>query len=126
QPAIEQRQKNSGDLREANLARHLGLTIDTPGFEDVTHVVWPETAVPYLLAQNPQLRVALGTAAPPGGVLLTGTLRGIIKNESLAALWNSLTVLEPGGTILANADKFHLVPFGEYVPMRSLLPFLEK
>jgi apolipoprotein N-acyltransferase len=126
QPAIEQRQKNSGDLRQANLARHLALTIDSPGFETVTHVIWPETATPYLLEHDPELRVALGTAAPPGGVLLTGTLRGRIESGSLAALWNSLTALTPGGVIVGNADKFHLVPFGEYVPLRSLLPFMEK
>jgi apolipoprotein N-acyltransferase len=82
--------------------------------------------VPYLLERDPTLRTALATAAPQGGVLLTGTLRGIIENNSLTALWNSLVALAPGGNIVGAADKFHLVPFGEYVPMRSLLPFMEK
>src|SRR6185436_3615643 len=68
---------------------------------------------------------ALSTAAPHG-LLITGGLRGKIESGELTALWNSLIAVAPGGTIVGSSDKFHLVPFGEYVPLRRFLPFLDK
>jgi apolipoprotein N-acyltransferase len=126
QPAIEQRLKSAEHLRQANLARHLRLTVDTPGFDSISHAIWPEAAIPFLLEQSPDWRVILGTAAHPGGVLITGALRGRIESNTLRALWNSLFAVAPGGDIVGTADKFHLVPFGEYVPLRQFLPFLDK
>jgi apolipoprotein N-acyltransferase len=126
QAAIDQRQKSSSNLREANVARHLALSVDTPGFESVTHTIWPETAVPFLLEYYQDWRLAVSAAAPSGGVLITGALRGRIEAETLTALWNSLIAVGPGGAIVGTSDKFHLVPFGEYVPLRRFLPFLNK
>jgi len=88
-----------------------------PGFEKITHVVWPETAVPYLLDGDEALRRLLARAVPPGGALITGAPRG-----NAGRIWNSILALDARGDILAIYDKHHLVPFGEYVPFRSVLP----
>lgn len=126
QAAIDPALKNKADLREANLGRHLRLTIDTPGFTDATHVIWPETAAQFLLEHDPEVRRAVATAAPPGGLILTGAPRGEIENGRLVQLWNSLVAVNPAAAIVGSFDKFHLVPLGEYVPLRELLPFINK
>jgi apolipoprotein N-acyltransferase len=87
-----------------------------------THVIWPESAVPVPLAANEPLRRALAQAVPPGGALITGVPR-IEGRYPDIKVWNSLAVLDERGAIAATYDKFHLVPFGEYMPLRGWLPF---
>jgi apolipoprotein N-acyltransferase len=68
------------------------------------------------------LRALLATAAPPGGALIVGAPRASAPGENPFRVWNSLHVLTDDGTIAATYDKAHLVPFGEYVPLRAWLP----
>ncbi len=125
QPAIPQDLKWHPDLRIGHVARQLAMTRE-PGFETVSHVVWPEAAVPFLLSEEGELRRELARAVPPGGLLLTGAPRGQRREDgSLARLWNSLYLLGPDGELRGHYDKFHLVPFGEYMPLRWI-PGLEK
>jgi len=126
QAAIDQRQKNEGDLRAENLRRHLRLTVETPGLASASHVIWPEAAAQFLLEREPELRAALAAAAPPGGALITGAPRGDPVTGPLQQVWNSLVAIDPAGAIVATYDKFHLVPWGEYVPFRTLFPLLTK
>ena len=89
--------------------------------EMVTHLIWPESAVPFLLNYHDNERENLMSAIRQGSILLTGGMRAVDpKNKSLA---NSLFILNDLTDILAHYDKFHLVPFGEYVPLRGILPF---
>src|SRR5262249_49285712 len=117
QPAISVARKAAGDTREADFLYQLDLTRRTPGFSGITHVVWPETATRFLVERDPGVRQALAAIAPAGGAILTGPLR---------QLWNSLVAVDHAGNIAATFDKFHLVPLGEYVPLRAYLPFLSK
>ena len=126
QAAIDQRAKWNQDLRDEHLSRHLRLTLDTPGFDKVTHVIWPESAVEFLLEREPQLRQILARAAPPGGVLITGAPRAAPGVGNVQQVWNSLEALDAAGAIVGAFDKFHLVPLGEYVPLRRYLPFISK
>lgn len=88
---------------------------------DFSAVIWPETAVPYYIEEEPELRQALARVLPPGALLLTGAPR-MTRDGGTDTYWNSLVVMNAGGTILAHYDKAHLVPFGEYVPLRRWLP----
>lgn len=126
QAAIDPALKNNSSLREANLGRHLALTMDTPGFERITHVIWPETAVQFLIDHDTEVREAVASAVPPGGLLLTGAPRGEIEDGRLTQVWNSLVALDGAAEIVGTFDKFHLVPLGEYVPLRDFLPFIDK
>lgn len=122
QPAIAQQLKWREDQRLANARTHLAMTV-TPGFETVTHVIWPETAMSYFLGHEPELRQAIGAVTPKNGVILTGTLRAEPRTETTPfQVWNSLQGVDAKGEIVLSYDKFHLVPFGEYVPLRWLLP----
>ncbi|MCX7353930.1 MAG: apolipoprotein N-acyltransferase [Alphaproteobacteria bacterium] len=122
QPAIAQQLKWLEDQRLANARTHLAMTV-TPGFEQVTHVIWPETAMSYFLDHEPELRQAIAAVTPKGGAVLTGTLRAEPRTETTPfRVWNSFQGIDPKGNVVVSYDKFHLVPFGEYVPLRWLLP----
>ena len=120
QASIPQVLKWNPAAREAIFQRHLELSRG-PGFERVTHVVWAETAGPSFLDRDPARRAALGTAAPPGGLVLTGTNRTTPQPTDPPMVWNALQALDPEGRILGSYDKAHLVPFGEYLPLRAIL-----
>lgn len=77
-------------------------------------VIWPETALPYLVEREPDL-VAIITAAARGGMVALGRQR-----VDGTRGWNTLTVYDPAGTAIASYDKHHLVPFGEYIPLGDL------
>ncbi len=91
-----------------------------------THIIWPESAVPYLLAESPAIRAEVARIIPPGGALLTGAVRRTIADDGGPALLNSLVALDDTGAITAAYDKIQLVPFGEYQPLRRLLADLPK
>ena len=121
QPNISQIHKGRDDLRETQLAKHLRLSAPTKRVSTVTHLIWPETATPYFLARERRLRGVLGSIVPLNGLLLTGALRTTAVPENPFRAWNSLHAVDQQGEIVGTYDKFHLVPFGEYVPFRSVL-----
>ena len=126
QPNIAQSLKLSSDTRPQQIQTLLRLTLETPGLDKVTAVIWPESAANYLLDREPELRSVLAQAVPAGGVLITGAPRGEPASGPLTQIWNSLAAIDREGRILGTADKFHLVPLGEYVPMREIFPFINK
>ena len=79
-------------------------------------IVWPETAVPYLLNFIVDDLSLLDEAA--GGAPL---VFGIQRRDEAGLFYNSMVLMEQGGEITATYDKRHLVPFGEYVPFGDLL-----
>jgi apolipoprotein N-acyltransferase len=85
-------------------------------------VIWPETASPFLLANDAEAARVAAQALPPDGLLLAGTVRARFEGGRAAQVWNSMVAIAPGGRVLEVVDKAHLVPFGEYMPMRGLLP----
>ncbi len=126
QPNIAQSLKLSSESRADQIQTLMRLTLDTPGFDRAKAVIWPETAVNFLLERDPNLRRILSQAVPPQGLLLTGAPRGEPLDGPLTEIWNSFAVLDDRGQILGTADKFHLVPLGEYVPLRGRFPFINK
>ncbi|MBD0273848.1 MAG: apolipoprotein N-acyltransferase, partial [Acetobacteraceae bacterium] len=118
------------DQRLAIFQRYLDMTeeakaraaAEAPAGATVV-AVWPETASPFLLAQDPDAKRLIADALPPGGVLLAGTVRGEWgEDRILRRVFNSLVALDDRGEVVALADKFHLVPFGEYMPLSGLIP----
>ncbi len=122
QPNIAQQMKWDPKARERNFQTLLGLSA-APAAQPITHIIWPETALTGYAAQDAERRAALVAALPPGAFLLTGTARR--EPDTAGNRWdffNSLVALAPSGDVAATYDKFHLVPFGEYVPLRGFAP----
>lgn len=125
QPNIPQHLKWQADLRVGHVRRQLDMSLQPPaaGLPKPTHVIWAETAVPFNLAGDRPLQKVLGEAAPADGLLITGAPRAAGRPGPGQQIWNSAHALTHAGVIVATYDKKHLVPFGEYVPFRSVLGF---
>ncbi len=95
------------------------------GIDGKTIVVWHENAHPVLLAREPYVLSAIGRVLPEGALLVTGSNRGEPApggpSNRLRVFYNSLYVVNSSGEIVETYDKHHLVPFGEYVPLRHIL-----
>ena len=89
-------------------------------------VVWPETAAPFYFEHPGPLReTVVQLARISGRAMLFGSPRSEEKTGKLS-LMNSAYLLSPDGAIAGRYDKVHLVPYGEYVPLRQLFPFIGK
>jgi apolipoprotein N-acyltransferase len=126
QANIDPARKGDANYGADVLARHLRLTTETPGYDRATHAIWAETANPFPLERYPEARMALAGAAPSGGAVITGVLRTDSDNGRLKEIWNSMAAVDRAGQVVGTYDKFHLVPFGEYVPLHRYLPFVSK
>lgn len=114
QPNAPQDQKWDPAYRDVFYRRLLTLTAEGP---PVDLTVWPETAIPYLLNGLGEGDFQLLSDAARGAPLVFGIQR---RDEALRA-FNSLLVMDAGGTLRAQYDKRHLVPFGEYMPGAALV-----
>ncbi|MEI6798832.1 MAG: apolipoprotein N-acyltransferase [Pseudomonadota bacterium] len=119
QPNAAQQAKWDPVQAQAIFDRLMAATSAPPGpLGKVDLVVWPETALPYLVEDQPDLPAQI-TAAAHGAAVAVG-LQRIAPSAEGTRGWNSLKVYGPAGQELAAYDKHHLVPFGEYIPMGDL------
>jgi apolipoprotein N-acyltransferase len=126
QANVDPGEKGSTDHGIDVLRRHLNLTRETPGYDKVTDVIWSETAEPFPLERFPDVRAAVAAVAPRNGLLITGVLRTDSASGPVNEVWNSMALVDRTGAMIGSYDKFHLVPFGEYVPLHGILPFISK
>ncbi|MBO9525743.1 MAG: apolipoprotein N-acyltransferase [Sphingobium yanoikuyae] len=125
QPNIGQDEKYSAELEQAHfrtLATLSGKPRPAPRL-----IFWPEAAIPAYLDMEPEWRWRLADLMGPGDLLMTGATKVYFKDKGpygtteLAGANNSLFVVTPDAQLAARYDKAHLVPYGEYLPMRSIL-----
>jgi len=126
QPNIDQAVKWDQAFREETLRRYDRLT-ESFGY-GVDLVVWPEAATPFIYEREPVYQLQLVAMANRASApLLFGSPAVRFDQERKPFLLNSAYLLSPDGELLGRYDKQHLVPFGEYIPLKSsLLFFLEK
>jgi apolipoprotein N-acyltransferase len=99
------------------------------GLDDVAIVVWPETAVPFLLADDSEALAAIANVLPHDTTLLVGSWRLVEEREADGRFirnraYNSVLVVDGEGRITGSYDKIHLVPLGEYLPFQDFLESL--
>ncbi|MGI9406839.1 MAG: apolipoprotein N-acyltransferase [Hyphomicrobiaceae bacterium] len=129
QPAVLQTEKWKPENRSRVFEQLLDLSRqDRNGRVDdlagVTHVIWPESAIPFLLLRTPKALEKIAALLPQRATLITGALRINAAGNSASGereIFNSLMAFSAGAERLAQYDKIHLVPFGEYLPFQSLL-----
>lgn len=123
QPNLPQDAKFRPENRDAIMQRYLSLSERTTsptlsGMAHVTHLVWPESAFPFLLERDPGALAEIAALLPNGTTLIAGAARaeGAPPGEDGLRFYNAIQVIGHHGTILNTYDKVHLVPFGEYLP----------
>jgi apolipoprotein N-acyltransferase len=125
QPNIDQAQKWDVALRRQTIDRYKKLTNQV--VQEVDLVVWPEAATPFFFDVETDYREELLRFVRDRGVpLLFGSPAVDSRTDGGARLLNSAYLVSGGGMVLDRYDKVHLVPFGEYVPLKPILFFLDK
>lgn len=124
QPNAPQHLKFAPGYREKFYERLLALAAapSDPAIGAPDLVIWPETAVYFLLDENPD-QIARIARAAHGATVALGTMRRE-KSSPRDRWYNSLAVVLPDGTLGAIYDKHHLVPFGEYMPFWPVMRHL--
>lgn len=91
-------------------------------------IVWPETAAPfYFLYDGFLTRMLIDSVKKGGFELVFGSPHVIMKKDrNNAEYYNSVYTLDSSAKVTGRYDKTHLVPFGEYTPLKDWIPFIGK
>lgn len=127
QPNIGQQDKYTAAFEERNFRKLADLS-GQPG-STPRLLFWPEAAIPAYLDMEPEWRYRLAALLGSNDILLTGGTKvyfkevdkGLYTDRVLAGANNSLWVVTPDARLAGRYDKAHLVPYGEYLPMRRIL-----
>ena len=130
QPNVGQQDKWEGSKADANFAKLARLT--TPRNDTPRLILWPEAAVPdYLERGYPaayydrspaEARARITRLMNPDDVMLLGALKlELDKAGDVVGARNAVMTVHADGTLGPRYDKAHLVPYGEYLPMRPIL-----
>jgi len=89
-------------------------------------IVWPETSVPFFFQSNPEMASKVVKVSEESNCYLIFGSPAFLKKNGEMKYFNRAYLLSPEGSVLGYYDKVHLVPFGEYVPLKKFLPFVNK
>lgn len=122
---IDQARKWDPAFQIGTTKKYVDLTLSAAaGQPDL--VVWPETATPFYFEASPKLtRLVTDAVRQAGTHLLVGS-PSVQGKPGGHAYYNSAYMVAPDGHATGRYDKVHLVPFGEYVPLKHLLSFVGK
>jgi apolipoprotein N-acyltransferase len=123
---IDQSRKWSPDNQQHTLSVYLQNSQSLFEGKRPDLIVWPETALPFYPQTYPDFGSLQGFVAQYDSALLTGAPWYEIRDRKNKDIryYNSAQLLAPQGNFSGYYYKSHLVPFGEYVPLKKLLPFL--
>ena len=125
QPNISQDKKWDASYVDETLKRYSTLSQHTG--ENLDLLIWPEAATPFFFEKElAYQKIILSILRKSQSPLLFGSPTLRFESDKTPYLLNSAYLLSPEKLLVGRYDKRHLVPFGEYIPLKSVLFFLEK
>ena len=131
QPNIPQREKWLIENRAKVFHKTMRLSAEgggpaRDGLDGISHLIWPESAVPFLLADTGDALSMLARMLPTGTSFILGAARGETERGERGEIkarriYNSIFVMNDQARLLEVYDKVRLVPFGEYLPLQGFL-----
>lgn len=122
---IDQNVKWNPAYQQETMRIYQSLTLEARP-EEGGLVVWPETATPFYFQENSSLsKMVTDIAQTTRSWLLFGS-PSYHKKPGAIDYFNSAFLVSPEGVPTDKYDKVHLVPYGEYVPLRRYFPFISK
>jgi apolipoprotein N-acyltransferase len=118
QPDVPQAEKYKRPLVLRNWQRLLALSAQ-PAKSPLKAIIWPEAAPPFLLQRAPGAIDEIAQLTAHGTVLMTGGVR--FTDLPQTRFYNAFFIFGARARLLGIYDKFHLVPFGEYVPFAQIM-----
>ena len=123
---IDQNHKWDPVYQENTIATYLSLSQEAYNQAHPRLLIWPETATPFFFQSGPPYASRISSFVKANDVYLLFGSPAFDYTQSGMHYYNSAFLMGPGGNILGRYDKRHLVPFGEYLPLRHLFFFLKK
>jgi apolipoprotein N-acyltransferase len=120
QPNISQDDKWRSDNARAILNTLINLSTGVGELGPPQVIIWPESAVPFLLDEEPEALQAIGSALTDQQKLLTGAIRRE-KIDGDERYYTSILGIDRTAKVYSRYDKWRLVPGGEYLPFSWLL-----
>jgi apolipoprotein N-acyltransferase len=126
QPNIAQEAKWRREAARENFDKLKRLSIQsTPegprGIDDVTVLIWPESAVSFFIDESEQGLSELADILPQQSLLVMGALRRDAEGQGERRVYNSVLAFDGDASLIAHYDKWRLVPGGEFLPFEEIL-----
>ncbi|MBN1625840.1 MAG: apolipoprotein N-acyltransferase [Deltaproteobacteria bacterium] len=122
---IDQSVKWDPAYMEATIERYVSLSKSTfdshPGL-----IIWPESAAPFFFQENTEYSENIRDLAEESSAWLIFGCPAYEEQGSVISYFNRVCMISPEGVLAAYYDKVHLVPFGEYVPLKRFIPFVDR
>lgn len=122
---IDQSLKWDPTYQAATIATYQRLTRKTFDFRPEL-IVWPETSAPFFFQDNVELSPKLVSIARESGAVLVFGSPAYKQASGMIKYYNRAYLISPYGRRPQYYDKIHLVPFGEYVPLKRFLHFINR
>ncbi len=122
---IDQSIKWNPAFQEKTIDIYRRLTREASGFRPQL-VVWPETSVPFFFQDNIKFSPRVFEITKESGADLIFGSPAYGRDGTGTRFYNRAYLLSPDGELSGYYDKVHLVPFGEYVPLKRFLPFVRR
>ncbi len=121
---IDQNRKWEREYQQRTLDKYLSLSLEEIHKESPDLLLWPETAMPFYLQEPSAFTTKVQDFTARHRIFLVTGAPGYRQQDSSYTFFNRAYLLGPEGEIRDIYGKQHLVPFGEYVPLQALLPFV--
>ena len=123
QPNIDQGVEWSKDYKERSIDTIRNM-IKSLGSEKPDIIVWPETGYPGMIKAEPWKAQEIASWVP-GAYNIVGS-DNVLYTKGEPEYFNTAFLIGPKGAIEGEHSKLHLVPFGEYIPLQNIVPFIHQ